>query len=268
MSGPALTDEQYWTGRWQRGRPQLGAVDPADRRLGNASALAWHLWFREVLGGLPPGSRLIEVGAARSRWLPYFARQFGFDVTGLDYSGPGCKQAEEILAAAGVKGEIVHGDLFDPPLGLVGRFDVVASFGVVEHFPDTAACLRACARLLAPGGLMVTTIPNMRGTVGLAQRLVDEEVYRTHVPLDDRELAEAHRSTGLEVVSCGYQQFANWRLVSTGEGRLARRKRLLRRALGGLTTLALRAQRLGLALPANRLTSPYLACLAREKGRQ
>jgi cyclopropane fatty-acyl-phospholipid synthase-like methyltransferase len=31
-------------------------------------------------------SRLLEIGCARSAWLPYFAQEFGIDVSGLDYS--------------------------------------------------------------------------------------------------------------------------------------------------------------------------------------
>jgi SAM-dependent methyltransferase len=62
-----------------------------------------------------------------------------------------------VLDAAGVPGEIVCADLFAPPPHLLAQFDVVVSFGVVEHFDDTAACVAACARLVKPGGLMVTT---------------------------------------------------------------------------------------------------------------
>ncbi|MDF1586059.1 class I SAM-dependent methyltransferase [Marinimicrococcus flavescens] len=263
MTKARLTEEPYWTERWARAKQLPRPVDPTDLGLGNATDLSWHHYFCSTFEGLPPGTRLLEVGAARSRWLPYFRKQFGFAVTGLDYSELGCAQARQVLEAAGVEGEIVHGDLFDPPPAMLGQFDVVVSFGVVEHFPDTAACLDACARFLAPGGIMITTIPNMRGSVGLMQRLVDQKVYRTHVPMDSAELAAAHGKAGLEVMGCGYRMFANWRLIALEEGGSTRLKRLVRKALGGLTTLAWRVQRRGVRLPANRLTSPYIACLAR-----
>ncbi|WP_437830178.1 methyltransferase domain-containing protein [Sorangium sp. So ce1153] len=36
--------------------------------------------------------------------------------------------------------------------------DAVVSPGVVEHFEDTAGCLRACARYLRPGGPIITEV--------------------------------------------------------------------------------------------------------------
>lgn len=263
MSEIRLTEEAYWTGRWTRNQRLPRPVDPTDGRLENAADLSWHRYFCRAFEGLPAGARLLEVGAARSRWLPYFRRQYGFAVTGLDYSELGCRQAREVLAAAGVEGLIVHGDLFHPPPALLGRFDVVVSFGVVEHFPDTAACLAACARILAPDGLMITTIPNMRGSVGLMQRWIDEDVYRTHVPLDADQLAAAHRRAGLEVERCGYRMFANWRLIAIEHDNRMPYRRMMRRALCGLTKLFWRLQRSGVRLRWNWLTSPYIACLAR-----
>ena len=111
-------------------------VDPRDKTLSNYVARKFHELFTRVL---PRGHnvRLLEVGCARSRWLPYFAAEHGYEVTGLDYSTMGCEQARQILAAAGVEGRIVEGDLFSPPEDLLEAFDVVISFGLVEHFDDT-----------------------------------------------------------------------------------------------------------------------------------
>ena len=102
-------------------------VDPRDKSLSNYVARTSHELFTRVL---PRGRtvRLLEVGCARSRWLPYFAAEHGYEVTGLDYSTMGCEQARQILAAAGVEGRIVEGDLFSPPEELLEAFDVVIPF--------------------------------------------------------------------------------------------------------------------------------------------
>lgn len=200
-----LAGREYWDGLWEEGelpRP----VDPRGPGLNNYVARRFHRYFdrhfREL--GLGDGARLLEVGCARSAWLPYFRREFGFRVAGLDYSEIGCRQARAVLARAGVEGEIVLGDLFDPPDRILGAFDVVVSFGVVEHFDDTAAALRAMARLLRPEGLLFVNIPNLAGVLGPLQRLLHRETYELHVPMDREALARAHREAGLEVVRCEY----------------------------------------------------------------
>jgi 2-polyprenyl-3-methyl-5-hydroxy-6-metoxy-1,4-benzoquinol methylase len=48
-----------------------------------------------------------------------------------------------MLRKAGVVGQVYCCDFFAPPGDLIGTFDVVISFGVAEHFQDTAECLRA-----------------------------------------------------------------------------------------------------------------------------
>ena len=88
---------------------------------------------RATLAEVPPGSRLLEIGAARSRWLPYFAQHFGLQVTGLDYSQDGCEQARAILARSNRSGDIVCADLFAPPPRLLRRFDVVWAAGGTPH---------------------------------------------------------------------------------------------------------------------------------------
>jgi len=47
-----------------------------------------------------------------------------------------------------------------------GRFfDVVTLFDLIEHTTDPQATLRACHRLLRPGGLLIITTPNVDGLV-------------------------------------------------------------------------------------------------------
>lgn len=256
------TDEAYWSGLWST-TTLPKPIDIADNSIANHGNLARHRYLSNVLGDLRRGSRLLEIGAAQSRWLPYFHKQFGFAPTGLDYSEIGCERARELLVHAGVPGEVVCADLFSPPAGLLGRFDAVVSFGVVEHFDDTAGCLAALASYLKPGGRVVTTIPNMAGGLGLLQRWVDRTIFETHVPLTDAELARAHVAAGLEVVDSGYLLSANWRSVATGNERLSRpAERLIRHGLSVTTKLMWQAERLGFGLPPNRLTSPYVCCTA------
>jgi 2-polyprenyl-3-methyl-5-hydroxy-6-metoxy-1,4-benzoquinol methylase len=160
------------------------------------------------------GAKLLEVGCAQSAWLPVFAREFGFEISGLDYSELGCKRARQLLERDGVSGEVYCADMFSPPAHLLRSFDCVVSFGVIEHFRDTASVLAMLATYLKPGGRLVTLIPNMRGLCGAVQRVVNRPVYEMHVPLSRKELVRAHAIAGLGVRWSSYVMGGNLCVVN------------------------------------------------------
>lgn len=260
----------HWDACWEAEPPPVLA-DPFVPGAGNRVWRRFHEYLRDRLGPLGGGDRkLIEIGCARSIFLPFVARELGFSVSGLDYSEIGCRQTEAMLAGLGIPGEITCGDLFDPPEHLRGAFDVATSFGVVEHFLDTAACLKAVATLVKPGGHVLTVIPNMSGAVGWAQRGLSRAVYDIHVPLTREMLRRAHEDAGLEVLECEYFLFSNFGVCNlVGAKSRSPRYQLKRVALAGLGLFSRAVweveERVG-DLPTNRWTSPYLVVLARRPG--
>jgi 2-polyprenyl-3-methyl-5-hydroxy-6-metoxy-1,4-benzoquinol methylase len=258
-----IAGSQYWEKNWKDNNFRR-AIDPAKHTLNNYVNLRFHDLFRAVFAGATTrGKKLIELGCGSSEWLPYFAREFGFEVAGLDYSQNGCDLASKILSAEGVSGQIVLGDLFAPPVRLKRAFDVAVSFGVVEHFTDTASCLKAMAEYLTAGGRLLTVIPNMKGVPGTLQKWGDGEVYAKHVPIDRETLARAHREAGLEVEFCDYYLSCNLGVLNIESWKtrpsiysVAVR---VRSALSKLVWLA--EPRLSMLKP-NRWTSPYVICHA------
>jgi 2-polyprenyl-3-methyl-5-hydroxy-6-metoxy-1,4-benzoquinol methylase len=203
--------------------------------------------------------------------LPYFAREFGFKVAGIDYAPAGCALAEESLRRSGVAGEIFCADIFDPPPSLLETYDVVVSFGVVEHFTDTTASIEAFARLLRPGGLLITSVPNMAGGTGFLQRVLDPAVYSRHVRLDAARLCTAHRNARLNVRDCRYLLAVNLGVVNINDVQRGTlewlTKSMTLRGLQAITALVWMIETVIGPIPANRLTSPYVLCAA-EKPRQ
>jgi cyclopropane fatty-acyl-phospholipid synthase-like methyltransferase len=108
-----------------------------------------------------------------------------------------------MLRRAGYGGEqVLCTNFFDVPPQLLERFDFVVSFGVAEHFRPTVDFVRCAARYLRAGGTMITTIPNLRGTLfGFLQRHLARSIYDKHVPLNLAQLVEAHQEAGL--AGCG-----------------------------------------------------------------
>lgn len=271
MTTTAVKDKagkEFWDKMWEEMEVSK-AADPHLPGLKNLFTRRMDEFFRGVFAGTETAGQLfLELGCGTSIWLPYFAREFGFKVSGIDYSEIGCRQEKQILKQAGVEGEIVCTDFFNPPANLLEKFDYVYSGGVAEHFTPTEDCLSAFAAFLKPGGTMITTIPNMTGAVGWLQKTASRSVFDTHVLLTDEALQAAHEKVGLEIVSCRYFLSTGFGMINTsGEDQTAlpmRIKNQILHSLGRLSVLVWLAESKIGKLPATKLFAPYVVCVARK----
>ena len=267
MTNVDKAGKAHWDRTWGAA-PVTTGVDPLDRSLGNYVYRRLATYYSALLSHAALGDRrLVEVGCARSRWLPYFHKEFGLQVTGVDYSELGVEQTRRLLASEGVPGEVHHADLFAPPPSLVERFDVGFSNGLAEHFVDTAHCIGALAHLLKPGGLLITAVPNLAGAVGTVQKRLNRPIYDIHVPLDVAALRAAHERAGLTVVDARYLVFSNFGVVNLSGLAVTPAFLAKRIALALLLRLSMASwlvEEHAAELPGNRWTSPYVLCVARK----
>lgn len=130
-------------------------VDLADR---NNS----HTLMVELVGSQ---KRVLDVGCANG-YLAKVLTERGNTVSGVEYDEKAAEQARPFLE------QLVVGDL--ETLDLLtelgpGRFDVVVFGDVLEHLRDPLPVLRQARALLAPGGYVVLSIPNVaHGAVRLS----------------------------------------------------------------------------------------------------
>ncbi|MEN3358649.1 MAG: hypothetical protein V7637_2631 [Mycobacteriales bacterium] len=109
--------------------------------------------------------RVLDVGCATG-YLAKTLGAFGNTVSGVEYEAAAAEQARPYLA------DLVIGDL--ETIDLVaelgeGRFDVVVFGDVLEHLRDPLRVLRQARGLLAVGGSVVISVPNIaHGDVRLA----------------------------------------------------------------------------------------------------
>jgi ubiquinone/menaquinone biosynthesis C-methylase UbiE len=96
------------------------------------------------------GKRILEIGvgmgADYEQWL-----KAGAIATGVDLSKSSVDQARRRCELAGLDPDLRVADAEDLPFP-DRTFDVVYSYGVMHHSPDTARCLREAWRVLKPGG--------------------------------------------------------------------------------------------------------------------
>ncbi len=267
--GDSKAPKEYWDSQWHDGNLPR-AIDPQDHSLRNETGLRFDALFRKVFGAGKRGAdipNLLELGCARSAWLPYFSKELGFRVAGIDYSPAGCEQARAILAMEGVEGDVTLANIFSAPPHLLNRFDYVVSFGVVEHFEATDKCLRSCGAFLKSGGTMITVIPNMNGLTGRLQKWLEPDVYGIHVPLDAKALQRAHELAGLDVLRCECFCFSNFGVLNLNRFRKSFLGLWFSRTLNAISAVTWILERMGVRLPANRVTSPYVICVSTKAAR-
>jgi 2-polyprenyl-3-methyl-5-hydroxy-6-metoxy-1,4-benzoquinol methylase len=109
-----------------------------------------------ILGWLGDGGgrRLLDVGAADGL-LSRRLTERGWRVTGIE------ADAEAAAAGAGVCERMIVADLDHDLPPLAEAFDAIVYADVLEHLRDPARVLLALDRRLAPGGLVVVSVPNV-----------------------------------------------------------------------------------------------------------
>ncbi|MBU1942411.1 MAG: methyltransferase domain-containing protein [Actinobacteria bacterium] len=141
------------------------------------------LEYRRALERLAPfpGERVLDVGCSTGSMLSAIGAAFGTTGTGIDFSVGAVRLAVEYNPLGN---EYHVADALNLPFA-DGSFDVVVSFGVIEHVSDPERMVGEVVRVLAPGGraLIYTTCRRSRWTWHWWQRLTSGGRY--HLGVDD-----------------------------------------------------------------------------------
>ena len=110
------------------------------------------------------GRRVLEIGVGMGadylEWL-----KAGAEATGVDLSSNSLERARRRCELAGFNPDLQLSDAEHLPFP-DNTFDIVYSYGVMHHSPDTAQCVREAWRVLKPGGearIMVYHHPSLTG---------------------------------------------------------------------------------------------------------
>lgn len=153
------------------------------------------------------GEEILEIGCGGSVWLPYFHKEYGLVITGIDYSEPGIALSRQILNKNGAEGRLIQENVFDREASLAGSFDIVFSLGFIEHFREPQKALEVSGNLLRPGGLLLTWIPNTAGWILKAGQILDKTKKGFYSPLDLEQLVDLHRALHMNILMSQYTQF-------------------------------------------------------------
>lgn len=161
-------------------------------------------WIQESVDSLA-GKKVLDVGCGGGILSEAMARS-GAQVTGIDLADKSLKIAKLHGLESGVKVEYRKVPVEQLAAEQPGQYDVVTCMEMLEHVPDPASIVRACAALTKPGGWVFFSTLNRNPKSFLFAIIGAEYVLRllprgTHTYdmfIKPSELAAAARGAGLE----------------------------------------------------------------------
>jgi len=198
-----LTDRSFWKSFWES-------------RIGLIFYLKPNYIFGDILAKLIAEKKLktaIELGGFPGYYATYLKKYQKLDTTLFDYFiDEGL--INKLLEKNGLQPgdiNIIEADLFE--YKIEKQYDLVMSFGLIEHFNDTKAIITAHLPFLKPGGVLFITLPNFNSVNGWVQRNFDRENYDKHNIncMDPQLLADYCKQLGLtEIESYYHGKFSVW----------------------------------------------------------
>jgi SAM-dependent methyltransferase len=187
-----LVDQEYWDKRNEHmAMKEVRADDPIRN------------W---IISHVPPGQgSAFEIGCYPGRYLAILG-DLGYELHGMDRTPYVSPRVADWLASCGLRvGHICCADFTTAPMPR--RYDVVASFGFVEHYTDWAEIIARQASLVEDGGWLVVAAPNFAGWVqrGL-HSFLDGDNMRRHCigAMNPHEWAQVVAPLGFEVHFSGW----------------------------------------------------------------
>jgi len=198
-----LTDRAFWKSFWESRKGLIFYLKP-------------NYVFGDILAKLIAEKNIktaIELGGFPGYYAAYLKKYQHLDTTLFDYfihEG----LINQLLEKNGLKPgdvNIIEADLFGyNPEKL---YDLVLSFGLIEHFTDTKSIIETHLQFLKPGGVLFITLPNFKSINGWVQRNFDRDNYDKHNidSMNPRLLTDYCRELGLtEIESYYHGRFTVW----------------------------------------------------------
>jgi len=245
-----LTSRDYWQNR------QRKLKAPKDKGA-----------IKDLLDSVEPilreykGQRWLELGCSPGHFSSLLYRRISFQPFGADFSPHAHLYAEAMAQYAGAHATLFQADLRD--FATTELYDVVMSFGLIEHFTNPAEILEHHYRLCRKGGLLVVSIPHLRFLQWTYHFLFDRKDLAVHnVSMMNLETFHAFsRTKNLEVLLLRHVGRINfWNVDESGPRPIAILRKGASLAVRGLVNLVLS----NVLPPDKKIYAPWIVFVARK----
>jgi 2-polyprenyl-3-methyl-5-hydroxy-6-metoxy-1,4-benzoquinol methylase len=186
--------------------------------------LLWNVIYRKHMPK-KDGAKVLEVGSAPGDFLVRLSETFNFVPYGIEYTDSGVELNRQVFAENNIDpNNVIHGDFLSDEFHerYEGQFDMVISRGFIEHFTDAKSIVDKHLNLLAKGGLLVISIPNLHGINYLLARIFHKELIAMHnlEIMRRQEFKELFDKSKVSDRFCDYSGTFNFGLFNARENSL------------------------------------------------
>ena len=161
---------------------------------------------KELKRILPYNNNLscLEIGAIPGSFLIYLNKEFGYEITGIDFSKNTNKFYENMNANDVSEFNFIKADFFKH--SFKKKFDIVCSFGFIEHFDDVKDVVNRHCKLVADKGYLVIEVPNFRNLQYIYHYIFDKSNLKIHntTAMKPRYIDKIVTNNGFEKVFSEY----------------------------------------------------------------
>lgn len=165
-----------------------------------------HLPFiKRELKGLNKNAKILEAGCGFGQWVFWMAEQ-GYQTIGIDLAPKAIRTAKNYANKNKIKNcEFIEGDVRKLPIK-DDYFDIIFSFGLIEHFHKPEVILKELKRVLKPGGKIFLSVPNLYSFHTLT-RIVLKITGKWNLGYErsynKKSLNKLFKKSGFEPLRCG-----------------------------------------------------------------
>lgn len=170
----------------------------------------YHFYMPELFKWIAkekPQGKLLEIGCSMGTDLIQLAR-LGINVTGIDLTDEGIKLAKERFELFNIPANLMVADAENLPFE-ENTFDIVYSFGVLHHTPDTQRSIDEVLRVLKNDGLAVIMLYNTCSFNYLVHRILNAPfdgnrkdrcpIERSYTKKQAKQLFKNYKSVNIEL---------------------------------------------------------------------
>ena len=183
--------------------------------------LLWEVIYRKYLPNTA-GARVLEVGSAPGDYLIRLSETFNCIPYGIEYTDSGVELNRQLFSAHNIDpNNVIHADFLSEEFHkrYQGQFEFVISRGFIEHFTDAKGIVEKHLNLLSENGVLVISVPNLRGLNYLLARAFHKELIAMHnlTIMAKSRFKELFDQNAVSEIFCDYYGTFNFGLFNARE---------------------------------------------------
>lgn len=222
MENKNYTDKKFWDDYFDGHQHQLSIVE---------NSLFSDIFNKYLVPNI--NKRVLEIGCADSNFLCYLSKKFDYRAFGVDYSDAITTTAKLFEFNNLPEPTLYKEDIFSWHTDQ--KFDLVCSFGFIEHFENIEPIVLKHAELIAPEGKLIITLPHFAHAQYFFHWLIDRENLKKHNTkiMNLNSIRKAVEQSGLKIQFLSYyktfgfwterkdmsrlEKMINWTIIKSGK---------------------------------------------------